>query len=139
MSLLLKFIDLVTVMKLDHINIAAPAVMLEEAKTFYCDILGLKAGSRPKLKTPGYWLYGESGPIVHLSESDIHTGSDQKHYLDHIAFSDYNLSNRLQLLNAVGLEYKLRRIEEEEMTQIFLYDPCGHKIELNFSELLPND
>tara|TARA_B100000579_G_scaffold368471_1_gene329383 strand:- start:28 stop:447 length:420 start_codon:yes stop_codon:yes gene_type:complete len=139
MSLLFQFISLVTVMKLHHINIAAPAVMLEETKTFYCDILGLKAGSRPKLKTPGYWLYGESGPIVHLSESDIHTGSDRKHYLDHIAFSDRNLSNRLQLLNEAGLDYKIRKIEEEEMTQIFLYDPCGHKIELNFSELLSDN
>ena len=130
---------LVPLMKLHHINIAAPAAILEEAKTFYCDILGLKTGFRPKLKTPGYWLYGESGPIVHLSESDIHSSSDQKHYLDHIAFSDRNLSNRLQLLNEAGLDYKLRKIEEEEMTQIFLYDPCGHKIELNFSELFSND
>ena len=136
MSLLLELVGLVTVMKLHHINIAAPSVMLEETKTFYCDILGLKAGFRPNLKTPGYWLYGESDPIVHLSESDIHSGSDQKHYLDHIAFADGNLKNRLQLLNESGLDYKLRKIEEEEMTQIFLYDPCGHKIELNFSELL---
>ena len=74
-----------------------------------------------------------------MSESDIHSSSDQKHYLDHVAFSDRNLSNRLQLLNEAGLDYKLRKIEEEEMTQIFLYDPCGHKIELNFSELISND
>ena len=104
---------LVPLMKLHHINIAAPAAMLEEAKTFYCDILGLKTGFRPKLKTPGYWLYGELGPIVHLSESDIHSSSDQKHYLDHVAFSDRNLSNRLQLLDEAGLDYKLRKIEED--------------------------
>jgi len=139
MSLLLELIDLVTVMKLHHINIAAPSAMLEEAKTFYCDILGLEAGSRPNLKTPGYWLYGESDPIVHLSVSDIHSGSDRKNFLDHVAFADSNLKERLQSLDERGLDYTLRKIEEEGITQIFLYDPCGHKIELNFSELLFDD
>ena len=126
-------------MKLHHINIAAPSSILETTKTFYCDLLGLRTGYRPKLSTAGYWLYGESGPIVHLSVSDIHSGSDRKNYLDHIAFEDSDLKGRLQLLDKSGLDYTLRTIEQEGVSQIFLHDPCGHKIELNFSELFSND
>ena len=65
--------------KLDHVSIATD--QLEDTKKFYCDLLGLKVGHRPKLKSSGYWLYSGEEAIIHLVE----TGSnlDRK-----IAFSD---------------------------------------------------
>ncbi len=125
-------------MKLHHINIAAAPSMLEATKIFYCDILGLRDGPRPNLNTPGYWLYSQSDPIVHLSESVKRRSSAQNNYLDHIAFADNNLKERLQILDKSGLDYTLKKFMTKEMTQIFLYDPCGTRIELNFSEL-PSD
>ncbi len=125
-------------MRLHHINIAAPTSILEITRKFYCDILGLKVGPRPTLKAPGFWLYNEADPIVHLSESDIHSQPQRKYYLDHIAFSDAGLVARLKLLEDNDIEYAIRRIAEENITQIFVYDPCGNRLELNFSEVLSN-
>ena len=39
---------------------------LERTKDFYQDIVGLKAGERPPLPFPGYWLYCGDVPTVHL-------------------------------------------------------------------------
>ena len=71
--------------KLDHVSIATD--QLEDTKKFYCDLLGLKVGHRPKLKSSGYWLYSGEEAIIHLVE----TGSnlDQE-----FAFSDDKKTDR---------------------------------------------
>ena len=65
--------------KLDHVSIATD--QLEDTRKFYCDLLGLKVGHRPKLKSSRYWLYSGEEAIIHL----VKTGSN----LDReIAFSE---------------------------------------------------
>lgn len=59
--------------KLDHVSIATDR--LEDSKNFYCDLLGLKVGLRPKLKSSGYWLYSGKEAIIHLVET--RSNSDQ--------------------------------------------------------------
>ena len=124
-------------MRLHHINIAASASILQITMEFYRDVLGLRVGPRPKLKSPGFWLYYGVNPIVHLSESDIHSEPKERYHLDHVAFADTDLKSRLRCLEANGVEYVMRIIREEKVTQIFFYDPCGNRLELNFLEILP--
>ncbi|MDX1735318.1 MAG: hypothetical protein R3228_13180, partial [Halioglobus sp.] len=105
-------------MKLDHINIAAPAPLLEAAKDFYCNALQLQVGYRPDFGIPGYWLYGGDDPIVHLIESDNHGAGDTPYYLDHVAFALQGLPDFLARLDALGVQYGVIRNEELDLSQV---------------------
>ncbi len=119
-------------MKLDHINIAAPADLLGEVRNFYCDILGLEEGPRPDFDFHGYWLYGEGKPIIHLMESDRHYAHERQPYLDHVAFQVEDLQGYVQRLEQAGIEYKLNYVSDFNISQVFCKDPCGNGIEANF-------
>ena len=54
----------------DHYNLRAPRPVLEELKSFYCDVVGLTVGDRPPFRRFGYWLYAADRPVLHLSEAD---------------------------------------------------------------------
>lgn len=119
-------------MKIDHINIAAPRDLLAEVRDFYCNALGLEEGPRPDFGIPGYWLYGEGKPIVHLMESDNHHPAERPHYLDHIAFEMRCLPDYVERLQAMGIEYRVNHVADFDISQVFCSDPCGNRIEANF-------
>jgi catechol 2,3-dioxygenase-like lactoylglutathione lyase family enzyme len=67
---------------------------LEATRAFYCDALGLQVGERPPLEFPGYWLYLEGIPCVHVAERaayDAHAARLGLRVgaapLDHVAFN----------------------------------------------------
>ena len=49
---------------------------LEETRRFYVDALGLEVGARPPLTVPGYWLYADGRPVVHLIECGARYAAD---------------------------------------------------------------
>ena len=75
---------------------------LERTKDFYEDIVGLKAGDRPPLTFPGYWLYCGGEPVVHLigyrPEDPKIEGAPDTGRLDHIAFHAEFFRERLAVL-----------------------------------------
>ena len=79
-------------MRIDHINIAAPMTLLDQVRDFYCAALQLEDGPRPDFGIPGYWLYGDGKPIVHLIERNNHYRAEKPQYLDHIAFKVQRLA-----------------------------------------------
>jgi catechol 2,3-dioxygenase-like lactoylglutathione lyase family enzyme len=111
---------------------------LERTKTFYETVLGLEVGYRPPLNFPGYWLYCGGQPTVHL----IGPRSDDPHpphrergptgLLDHIAFSCTGLAEMRARLAEHRIEHEERVIPRDRQTQIFLYDPDGVAVELNY-------
>ena len=119
-------------MKLDHINIKAPAELLDREKQFFLDLLGLTEGARPAFSSRGYWLYAEGKPVVHLSVSDQHYASKRQGYFDHVAFRSSGLGDFLRRLDAAGVEHNRGYVEACNMTQIFLRSPTGTRIEVNF-------
>ncbi len=121
---------------LNHYTICP--VDLETAKDFYVDVLGLEVGERPPLGFPGYWLYCGGTPTVHLigpRESDAELPPRQAAgtgLLDHIAFSCTGLAGMRARLAEHEVSYKERIIPRDRQTQIFLYDPDGVAVELNY-------
>ncbi len=109
---------------------------LEATKAFYEDIVGLKAGERPPLPFPGYWLYCGSMPVVHLvgyrPENPPIEGTPDPGRLDHIAFSAENVRLMRERLNANGISFQERVLPRLNMTQLFFQDPDGIYIEFNF-------
>jgi len=121
-------------MHIDHINIKAPMDLLVEVKDFYCRLFNLSDGFRPDFPDKGFWLYTEDKPIVHLSESNSHHPVARRGYLDHIAFQATGLDEMIKRLELLGLKYSLAHIPEIRLTQIFLNDPAGTGLEVNFPD-----
>ncbi len=118
-------------MILHHINIKAPAALMEEEKRFFCDLLGLREGDRPDFSSKGHWLYSGDQAIVHLSLSEQHFSNERESYLDHVAFQTSELADLLQRLDSAGINYSSNHVSQLGMTQIFLKSPSATGIEVN--------
>jgi catechol 2,3-dioxygenase-like lactoylglutathione lyase family enzyme len=113
-------------------------VDLEATKDFYVGILGLPIGERPPLGFPGYWLYCGDIPTVHLigprpdeagQKPRVANGTG---LLDHIAFSCTGLGDTRARLADHRIAFTERVIPRDGQTQLFLHDPDGVAVELNF-------
>lgn len=121
---------------LNHINLHAKRDLLDALKDFYCDVVGLRVGSRPAFRNFGYWLYAGDRPVVHLWEADP---DEVRHAnvagtFDHVAFDCSNLSAVEAALDARGVIYRKAQPPGTRQTQVFLSDPAGNGVELNFSD-----
>ena len=115
---------------------------LERTKAFYCDVLGLEDGDRPPLGFPGYWLYSGGVATVHLlgerkpREGIVVRGTEKKFdhtgRFDHIAFSATDLAGVRARLKKHAVAYREQVVPRTGAGQIFLYDPDGVGVELNF-------
>jgi catechol 2,3-dioxygenase-like lactoylglutathione lyase family enzyme len=114
---------------LDHITVNAGD--LDASRRFYVDVLGLHDGDRPAFDVPGIWLYAGGHPIVHLvgerERKAANTGA-----FDHYAFEAADLSGVIARLKSSGIAYELFTVPGLGRKQVFVEDPDGVKIELNF-------
>ena len=122
----------------NHFNIRAPKPLLEEVRTFYVDVVGLTEGFRPAAPVPGYWLYLEALPILHLMEwgDVIGTPARERGYLDHVAFACDDLEGFIAKLKTLDVGYTQRDFDLTggAFTQLELTDPVGTGVELNFGQ-----
>lgn len=113
-----------------HINITAPKVVIDEVIVFYTRLLGLKEGYRPDFGVPGIWLYKEDHPLVHLLIMENEPGTNG--YFDHVAFQCEDLTAMIEKLESQQIAYDTFEMKALDQTQLFLRDPAGIKVELNF-------
>jgi catechol-2,3-dioxygenase len=122
---------------LNHYNLRAPRALLLQLKEFYCEVIGLEVGARPAFDSFGYWLYAGVQPVLHLSEAragDIrHT--DIATTFDHVAFSCVDPEQMEARLLARELPYQVTFVPALQQKQIFLRDPAGNGVELNFVQI----
>lgn len=124
-----------TVQGLAHVNIRASEALVERVRAFYIDILGLREGPRPPFRSRGYWLYAGERDLVHLTVDPSMTGDDAMRtgWLDHYAFAAGDVDAMLATLDAAGVAYEVDRVPSSGEAQVFLRDPAGIGVELNFA------
>lgn len=119
-------------MHIDHINISAPPELLAKVRNFYCEVFNLSEGFRPDFSSRGFWLYAQDKPIVHLSESNSGQLSSERGHFDHVAFQTRGLNEMIDRLKSLNVNYRMAYIPEIDLSQIFLKDPAGIGLEVNF-------
>jgi catechol 2,3-dioxygenase-like lactoylglutathione lyase family enzyme len=104
---------------------------LERTRTFYVEHLGLREGPRPPLGFPGAWLYAGERPILHVIAGRP-LPAERRGVLDHMAFSANGLAELVARRDSAGIAYDLRRQAESNVWQLFVSDPNGARVELDF-------
>jgi catechol-2,3-dioxygenase len=118
-----------------HYNLRAPRSLLEQLRSFYCDVIGLRTGERPPFAAFGYWLYAGENAVLHLSETapgEVRS-TEAATTFDHAAF---NCSGRREFenkLTRLGVPYDVARVPLTGQVQLFCSDPAGNGVELNFA------
>ena len=130
---------------LDHCSIRT--TKLQETRQFFVDILGLEDGKRPDFPFPGAWLYTDSTAVIHLIGVDPDDPSGLQRYVggeigsealqgsgafDHIAFRANDPSVLIERLKKTDYAYRERQVPNMNLFQIFVEDPNGITIELNY-------
>ena len=130
---------------LDHCSIRT--VKLDETRDFYVDLLGMQDGDRPDFPFPGAWLYIDGLAVVHLVGVDAKDPSGLQAYLggdvdadsldgsgafDHIAFRAREPMTLIRRLKEEGYPFRERQVPSMNLHQVFVKDPNGITVELNY-------
>jgi catechol 2,3-dioxygenase-like lactoylglutathione lyase family enzyme len=124
---------------LDHINIQT--VKLAETVAFYRDVLDLRAGDPPPPLDPAevQWMFDPEGrAIFHLSGpgtlnaiGDINVGEDTG-AVHHVALACKGHDAMIGKLDRMGLHHRENHVVAIDLKQIFVRDPNGVLLELNY-------
>jgi catechol 2,3-dioxygenase-like lactoylglutathione lyase family enzyme len=115
---------------LDHINIATDR--LPETRAFFMDVLGMTERWRPAFPFDVHWLYVGDRPLVHLmARKAAGVGCDQA-ALSHIAFAIDDIDGMARRLTDKGVDFREIGAPGTPIRQLFLNDPNGVTIELNY-------
>lgn len=128
---------------LNHFSVRTPD--MKRSRDFYVDVLGFVEGERPPFPFPGYWLYCGETPVVHVIGEDPggeglqgylgeRSGGAGAGSLDHIAFSASDLESVRERLERRDVGYTERSVPLLGLIQLFVTDPDGITLELNFPE-----
>ncbi len=138
-------------LSLNHVSIRTTDLAATER--FYVGLLGLTAGPRPEFPFPGLWLYQGSHEryehaAVHVIGLDRNDPAGLKAYLgdrdpaslegsgaiDHVAFFATGLKEMLDRLAQRGISCRERTVPGLGLHQVFLDDPNGIVVELNYPQ-----
>lgn len=134
---------------LNHLSIRTTD--LDATRVFYETVLGLTVGPRPPFPFPGLWLYNGdhasvANAMVHVIGIDKNDPEGLKQYLgdrdvsslhgtgavDHIALMATGLEAMLAHLKRLGVPCRERSVPVLGLHQLFLDDPNGLVLELNY-------
>jgi len=112
---------------------------LTGTRDFYRDVLGLVDGPRPNFGFSGHWMYCGDVPVVHLMGPDhmrreyngAAPGKDTG-ALDHIAFRGHDAAATIANLKKHGFVFRESQVPDIGLHQVFVRDPNGIMIEMNF-------
>ena len=121
------------ILSINHIQLVAEKDLVLKLRDFYCDVVGLSEGFRPTFERFGFWLYIGDKDVLHLVTPKEGDGrSPQKSSFDHVAFKTAHYQDVLKKLKSLDISFEEKPIPGMTSHQIFLRDPAGNRVELNF-------
>jgi catechol 2,3-dioxygenase-like lactoylglutathione lyase family enzyme len=135
-------------MPLSHIeHFLLQTTDMEKTREWYVRVLGMRVGPNPDFKFPVFWLYLGDKDVVHVTEGGARASENRKKYVgqesqaaqgtgvvDHIAFRATGLQAMLEHLRREKVDFKQRQVSDQGLYQLFMFDPNGIKIELNYAQ-----
>src|SRR5271165_7114062 len=117
---------------LDHVTLRTGD--LEGTKAFLETVLGLEVGYRPAFSFPGYWLYADGEPIVHLIPGTGGPVDRAGETIDHVAFCLNDHEAMRRKLDRLSLPYSQMDLRELGERRLFIRTPSGILLELVFRD-----
>jgi catechol 2,3-dioxygenase-like lactoylglutathione lyase family enzyme len=119
---------------------------MKKTRDWYVEVLGMREGYSPDFKFPVCWLYIGERDVLHIAEGGRNVSANRMQYLgqqsdategsgviDHVAFRATGLHDMLVHLQRMKVDFKTRRVSDQGLFQLFMFDPNGVKVELNFA------
>jgi catechol 2,3-dioxygenase-like lactoylglutathione lyase family enzyme len=123
------------ILSINHIQLVGEKGLILQLRDFYCDVIGLTEGFRPAFERFGFWLYIGDKDVLHLITPKIgDSRSPHKSSFDHVAFKATDYQGVLKRLIALNIPFDEKPIPGMTSHQIFLRDPSGNRVELNFEK-----
>jgi catechol 2,3-dioxygenase-like lactoylglutathione lyase family enzyme len=128
--------------KLEHYLVLSDNI--DATRDFYVEVLGMQVGFRPPFGFPGHWVYIGDTPVIHIAEwptytahakakgTHVTTQAEGTGAVDHIAFGAQDYDGVLQRIRQHGVPVRENNNPGNIVRQLFLFDPNGVKIEINF-------
>jgi catechol 2,3-dioxygenase-like lactoylglutathione lyase family enzyme len=121
---------------LDIHHVAIKTADIDATVKFYNEVLGSHSVPRPPFDFPGAWL-SLGSTMFHIYGGDAakdNAGQYQRGgaAVDHIALAAADFAGMKKRLDEVGLEWRQNDIPPAGLWQLFVHDPSGVLIELNF-------
>ncbi len=125
--------------RLDHVNLQT--LRLDETVAFYRDVIGLEVrdppGLDPKLVQ---WMHGADGhALVHIStvgsllaDGEGFREGGNTGAVHHVALNCWGHDAMVATIEKHGLPYRLNHVTVIDLKQIFVEDPNGVLLELNY-------
>jgi catechol 2,3-dioxygenase-like lactoylglutathione lyase family enzyme len=126
------------VQALEHVTIRCAD--LKATRDFYVG-LGLVEGARPDFPFRGHWLYLGTVPVVHLVDAqdkgsawggEAGVAERDTGPFDHVAFQGDDFAAMRAQLAASGMAFREREVPGGALAQLFVRDPDGVLVEINF-------
>ena len=126
---------------LDHVNIITGD--LDGTASFFGEVFDLERRDAPPPLTPtqAQWMFDDAGrAIVHINSLDCPRSYDRDVQpgptgsIHHVALGCSGYDDMVARLNARGLDHKVNHITAIGLRQIFVMEPNGVLLELNFRD-----
>ena len=125
---------------------------IDATRDWYVKVLGFREGPHPDFRFPVCWLYLGDTDVIHITTGGKDVSENRKKYLgqqsealqgsgviDHMAFRCTGLKEMIRHLESSGVQFTRRQVDDQGLFQLFLLDPNGVKIELNFANAEAHD
>lgn len=114
---------------------------MDATRDFFIAVFDLQPGARPGLisnRIPGYWLYAQDKPLVHIipagDEGYPLPAAALKESIDHVAFHLEGYGAFREKLQGLGIHYSLMDLADIQERRVFIRAPGGQLVEAVFSE-----
>ncbi len=117
-----------TILGIDHVQLAAPAGSEEQARAFYGGLLGLQEIDKPEpLRVRGGVWFGCGAHQLHIGIEQPHTPARKAHPA--LLVAPGTLESLAKRLEARGAEVDWDE-SIEQLKRFYTHDPWGNRIEL---------